>query len=380
MTPLTKMADQIVSAATIPTMVREAFRVAQLERPGPVHLELPEDIAHAAAPDMRRSRRTRSIADRVSRRARTGSSTILEAKRPLIMLGAAASRPRLSDALSEFVRRVQTPYFNTQMGKGAVTGGRTSTWARRPLGARLRPSRDRSGGSHVAIGHDTVEKPPFSWARRGQPCCMSDISRRRSRKCSFRKRNSSATSAYTLRFWPIALRIDCRERRRLLTLREDILAHIAERAEESRFPPTPQRIVHDVRQVMPEDGIVCLDNGMYKIWFARNYRTHAADTLGGLTRRDPRPHCRPGGGEPLPADAAAHRPRCATCDARRRDRLPRQRHVQDLVCAQLPHPCREHAASRQCARHDRWPVASAIMAAASIQSGACSLYAAMAAS
>jgi acetolactate synthase-1/2/3 large subunit len=37
--------------------------------------------------------------------------------------------------------------------------------------------------------------------------------------------------------------------------------------------------VHDVRQVMPEDGIVCLDNGMYKIWFARNYRTHVANTL-----------------------------------------------------------------------------------------------------
>ena len=52
MTPLTKMADQIVSAATIPTMVREAFRVAQQERPGPVHLELPEDIARETGPDM----------------------------------------------------------------------------------------------------------------------------------------------------------------------------------------------------------------------------------------------------------------------------------------------------------------------------------------
>src|SRR5450631_4828909 len=45
MTPLTKMTRQIVSAATIPTIVREAFRVARQERPGPVHLELPEDIA-----------------------------------------------------------------------------------------------------------------------------------------------------------------------------------------------------------------------------------------------------------------------------------------------------------------------------------------------
>jgi acetolactate synthase I/II/III large subunit len=51
MTPLTKMARQIVSTATIPTIVREAFRVAQQERPGPVHLELPEDIAGEQAPD-----------------------------------------------------------------------------------------------------------------------------------------------------------------------------------------------------------------------------------------------------------------------------------------------------------------------------------------
>jgi acetolactate synthase-1/2/3 large subunit len=42
---------------------------------------------------------------------------------------------------------------------------------------------------------------------------------------------------------------------------------------------TPQRIVHDVRKVMPEDGIIALDNGMYKIWFARNYRTYVANTV-----------------------------------------------------------------------------------------------------
>jgi len=65
----------------------------------------------------------------------------------------------------------------------------------------------------------------------------------------------------------------------MLELRQTILGKLNERAEEDRFPITPQRIVHDVRAVMPEDGIVCLDNGMYKIWFARNYRTHVANTL-----------------------------------------------------------------------------------------------------
>src|SRR4030095_8158773 len=45
MKPLTKMSRQIVSARGIPTSVRDAFRVAMEERPGPVHLELPEDVA-----------------------------------------------------------------------------------------------------------------------------------------------------------------------------------------------------------------------------------------------------------------------------------------------------------------------------------------------
>jgi acetolactate synthase-1/2/3 large subunit len=61
----------------------------------------------------------------------------------------------------------------------------------------------------------------------------------------------------------------------LLPLRATILEHLADRAEEAG---SPQRLVHDVRQVMPPDGIVALDNGMYKIWFARNY-TQVANTL-----------------------------------------------------------------------------------------------------
>ncbi len=65
----------------------------------------------------------------------------------------------------------------------------------------------------------------------------------------------------------------------MMELRQKILARLNDRAEEDRFPVTPQRLVHDVREAMPEDGIVCLDNGMYKIWFARNYRTHVANTL-----------------------------------------------------------------------------------------------------
>ena len=62
-------------------------------------------------------------------------------------------------------------------------------------------------------------------------------------------------------------------------MRDSILARTMAGGDEGRFPLTPQRIVADVRKVMPDNGIVALDNGMYKIWFARNYRTHEANTL-----------------------------------------------------------------------------------------------------
>jgi acetolactate synthase-1/2/3 large subunit len=64
-----------------------------------------------------------------------------------------------------------------------------------------------------------------------------------------------------------------------LRLRETLLERVAQGSQDPRFPVTPQRIVRDVRQVMPDDGIVSLDNGMYKIWFARGYRTHLANTI-----------------------------------------------------------------------------------------------------
>jgi hypothetical protein len=64
-----------------------------------------------------------------------------------------------------------------------------------------------------------------------------------------------------------------------LDLRKQILARVSEGSDDPRFPPSPQRIVRDLRRALPDDGIVALDNGMYKIWFALGYRTHLANTI-----------------------------------------------------------------------------------------------------
>jgi acetolactate synthase-1/2/3 large subunit len=175
---------------------------------------------------------------------------------------------------------MQIPFFNTQMGKGAVSGGSGLYMGTAALSERdyVHRAIDRAD-LIISIGHDTVEKPPFLMGPNGPtvlhigylPATVEQV------------------------FWPqaelvgdvgpsLALLADRLEGKlpnagALLGLREEILGRISERAEESRYPITPQRIVHDVRHVMPEDGIVCLDNGMYKIWFARNYRTRIANTL-----------------------------------------------------------------------------------------------------
>jgi acetolactate synthase-1/2/3 large subunit len=205
---------------------------------------------------------------------------ILRAKRPLIMLGAAASRPRSTAGLSGFVRRLQIPFFTTQMGKGTVPGGGKLYMGTAALSERdyVHEAVDRAD-LIIAIGHDTIEKPPFIMGPNGPQVIHVGYMPANVDEVYFPHAEVVGDVGPSLEL--LADRVEGRLRHAgaLLSLREGILGRIADRADEDRFPPTPQRIVHDVRAVIPEDGIVALDNGMYKIWFARNYRTHVANTL-----------------------------------------------------------------------------------------------------
>jgi acetolactate synthase-1/2/3 large subunit len=279
MKPLTKLAHRIVSTGTIPTLVREAFRVAEEERPGPVLLELPEDVAAEVCErvplvpphPLELPIASPEVLDRAA-------AIITAAKRPLVMLGAAASRPRHSADLAQFVLRTRIPYFTTQMGKGTVPGGTELYMGTAALSERdyVHDAIDRAD-LIIAIGHDTSEKPPFVMSADRpfvihvgyQPATVEQV--------YFPQAEVVGDMGRSLCLLADRLEGKLPDAGALLPLREIILDHLADRATEDRW--TPQRIVHDVRQVMPADGIVALDNGMYKIWFARNYRTRVANTL-----------------------------------------------------------------------------------------------------
>src|SRR5258708_1560253 len=163
MKPLTKLSRQVISASSIPTVVRDAFRVAMEERPGPVHLELPEDIAGDEVP-FTPVIPIHPIEIPVAHRAALdrAAEMILAARHPLVMMGAATSRPRSTHGIASFVRRTGIPFFTTQMGKGTVPGGTNLYMGTAALSERdyVHEAID-AADLIVAIGHDPIEKPPF---------------------------------------------------------------------------------------------------------------------------------------------------------------------------------------------------------------------------
>ena len=286
MKPLTKLSRQIVSTASIPTLVRDAFRVAAEERPGPVHLELPEDVAgeEAAEVPLVPPHPVELPVAHTGRAGPGGRDDPCRRERPLVMLGAAASRPRLGAALPDFLRRTRIPFFSTQMGKG---GGRAARQTDRPVDGHrgavrsgtMCTRRSTRPTSSSPIGHDTVEKPPFIMGPGGPTVIHVGYTPANVEEVYFPHAEVVGDVGPSLALLADRLEGKLPNASALLPLREGILRRIMAGAAEDRFPLTPQRIVADVREVMPDDGIVALDNGMYKIWFARNYRARVSNTL-----------------------------------------------------------------------------------------------------
>lgn len=284
MQPLTKYTKQITHSANIPAVIREAFRLSQQERPGAVHIEFPEDIAKEQVEQPR-------LFDVVDYKIPfAGVGTINQAaelfknaQRPLLLIGAGANRKRASDALTTFVDTIGIPFFNTQMGKGIID-------ERHPLYLGTAALSD-DDFLHEAIdgadlilnvGHDTIEKPPFF---------MQPEQRRKVIHLNFFPAEVDAVyfpqlnvigdiasnlTQLTIALKPIAMSWDTEFFQRI---KENVASHLSKYEHDDRFPVLPQRVVKIVRETLPQDGIITLDNGMYKIWFSRNYPAYVQNSL-----------------------------------------------------------------------------------------------------
>jgi len=282
MGPLTKYTKQIVSGDSIASRVREAFRLAEEERPGATHLELPEDIAADAttAKPLNSSyvRRPTAEAKAISHAVQM----IESAKHPLLLVGAGSNRKLTSKMLHHFVDQTGIPFFTTQMGKGVIDD-------RHPLclGCAALSDGDfvhraiAKADLILNVGHDVVEKPPF-FMRDDDPMKVIHINFKPASVDAVYFPQLEVVGDIANSIWQIQQLLKNQagwDFSYFSKVREHLEAHIRKDADSERFPLIPQRIVRDVREAVPSDGILCLDNGMYKLWFARSYKAHQPNTI-----------------------------------------------------------------------------------------------------
>jgi acetolactate synthase I/II/III large subunit len=281
MAPITKYTHQFASADNIPARMREAFRLAEEEKPGAVHLELPEDIAAEQTDSMpiQPSLHRRPLAEHKSVAAAV--EKLQKALTPILVIGAGANRKITAKVLQQLIDQTGIPFITTQLGKGVVD-------ERHPrfLGNAALSSGDfvhravEAADLIINVGHDVIEKPPFFMVRGGTEVVHINFRSAEVDAVYFPQIEVIGDIANSV--WQIGEALTDTKHwdfSRLLQIRDANESQIVEGAEDPRFPVYPQRLVADVRKAMPSNGIVALDNGIYKIWFARNYKAHMPNTV-----------------------------------------------------------------------------------------------------
>jgi acetolactate synthase-1/2/3 large subunit len=278
--PVTKWNAQIVRPTNTPEIVRKAFKIAQTENPGAVHIDLPENIAAmpaAGAPlPCKELEKTFASFHSIERAA----EAISKAENPLILVGNGAIRSHASEALTEFATRLNIPVANTFMGKGVIRYTHPlALWA---VGLQQRDyiscGFDRAD-LVIAIGYDLVEYSPKKWNPLGT-IPIVHISTTPSEIDSSYIPIAEVVGDVADALKEMLHRIDRSDQPvpYALELREEIHADYLQYAKDNSFPIKPQKIIYDLRQVMAPEDIVISDVGAHKMWMARHYHCERPNT------------------------------------------------------------------------------------------------------
>ena len=281
MGPITKFTHQMASSDNIPSRVRECYRLAEEEKPGATHIELPEDIAdeHTESRPIKRSIVRRPSADAKS--VHQAVQALEAAKAPILVIGAGANRTMTGRMLLQFIEKTGIPFLTTQLGKGVID-------ERHPkfLGCAALSAGDfvhravEDSDCIVNLGHDVIEKPPF-FMREDGPTVVH-ISSKTAEVDPVYFPHIEVIGDIANAVWQMKETIvpaASWQFGHMLAYRQAEVDHTAPLAADARFPIFPPHLVQQIRDAMPDDGIICLDNGVYKIWFARGYTAYHPNTV-----------------------------------------------------------------------------------------------------
>ncbi len=284
--PISKWAQSISNARTIPEVVRKAFKLAALEKPGACIIELPEDVAkqdvELAPLEAVKTRRPGADHKAVSRAV----DLIAAAKSPLILAGNGAVRKRAAKQLHRLVGKTGIGVVTTFMGKGAVP--LDDPHCLFTIGLQGRDHINcaiEQADTIIAIGYDLVEYAPEFW-NQGRAKAIVHIDFEAAEVDQAYPVGVDVVADLADALWQINEELNRRFEHRMpmfdiaerQELRQTIHQDLAAEAADPGVPAKPQRIVSDLRKALGPDDILLSDVGAHKMWIARYYQCHVPNT------------------------------------------------------------------------------------------------------
>lgn len=282
--PVTKWATTIMNPDTVPEIVRKAIRLARTEKPGAVHLELPEDVAAMESDELplKPRRFRRSVPD--SKIVDTAFSMLQASRRPVILAGNGCIRKRASKQLRLFCEKTGIGVISTFMAKGSVDMDADYCLYTIGLGSKDRVSRAIDDADLViALGFDMVEYHPQRWNdKRDKRIIHADFLAAEIDAHYHPEAELIGDLAHTL--WMLNERVDekglpkfdlagqhaCRA-----AMASDFAEH---RDDDTEGRIRPQKVLWDARELMGRQDILLSDVGAHKMWIARHYQCHEPNT------------------------------------------------------------------------------------------------------
>ncbi|MEK6678860.1 MAG: acetolactate synthase large subunit [Nitrospirota bacterium] len=278
--PATKWNARIERPEVIPEIVRKAFKIAQLEKPGATHIELPDDIAASKADGRPLSGNGIEYPFPNPDAIKRAASIIEQAKSPIILVGNGVTRRRAAEELKEFAERLQIPITNTFMGKGSIDYRNPLSLFTVGLQARdwIMCGFDRADVV-IAIGYDFVEYSPSHW-NPDKKKRIIHIDVVPSEIDEYYMPEAEIVSEIKDSLKALTGVLKGKKRFKIYTaLRETILKELTEYKNDSSFPMKPQKVASDLRAALGSDDILISDVGAHKLWIARMFPTHKPNTV-----------------------------------------------------------------------------------------------------
>jgi acetolactate synthase-1/2/3 large subunit len=282
--PITKWNARVTSPEVVPEVVRKAFKVAEGDKPGATHVELPEDVMAQPLDAGPLPRRSLAHPEPGARELMRAAEMICNAEHPVVLAGNGVLRARAAPALREFARSTGIPVAETFMGKGALDYEDPHA-----LGTVGLHDRDyelagfEDADLVIAVGYDLVEHAPERWNPRGD------------KRIVVIDTVPAEIDAYYIPevellgdVYHVLMRLaqECRDGRmrsqppRIASrLRELVLGSLEAARDDDGFPMRPPRILWELRQALGADDMLISDVGLHKLWIARMFPAHEPNTV-----------------------------------------------------------------------------------------------------